>query len=112
MVMAKFAVGDEIRHREASEANQRWTVLGVGDKKYFLRLDMSGDETTSSIEHIDENFVKAPETITRYFNMYRNRDGSLTIGDEFITRAAADRYDSHLRVACKKVTIVIGEYDD
>jgi hypothetical protein len=109
--MAKFAVGDEIRH-EKDSPDQRWTVLGVGDKKYFLRLNSSGDEALSDIDHIDENFVKAPETITRYFNMYRNRDGSLTIGDEFITRAGADRYDSHLRVACKKVTIVIGEYDD
>lgn len=72
------------------------------------RLDL-GNESDGDL--ISE--WKEPETVVRWVNLYRDRDGSLQFGDvSFLSREQANMAGTSRRVACKRIEITEGEFDD
>ena len=56
--------------------------------------------------------INIPETHTVYINFEKRSDGRLRAGNSWSTRAQADEASGTSRVACLKVLVREGQYDD
>jgi hypothetical protein len=105
--MPKFKVGDKFT-TPASTGSVFCTVTAVGTE-YYLATDDNG-EFTCRHGYVDKQCTPYVEPVTHtfYLNVYKGGVSS----EKHTSRKLADNASSKARIACKKIVVIEGEFDD